>query len=295
MGHAIGGQAVIEGVMMKSRRGWSVAVRGPKGDIHVKTEHLRKLPAIYSMPFVRGVLVLLHTLTIGIKALEFSASKAYDDEGGDEPLSKTAITLTIAASIGLAVVLFIIVPLYAAKLTGMAIEAVAKGSLLFNLVDGVARVVIFLLYILVVGMWAEMRRVFEYHGAEHKVIHAYEAGRTLDVESVRGYSTRHPRCGTSFLMIVMVLSILIFSLIPNAWPFVYKALSRFVLIPVIAGISYEALKFSAKMKDNTFVSAMIMPGLLLQRLTTFEPDDAQLEVAIRAMREVLDMEAAPDA
>ena len=290
MGHAIGGQAVIEGVMMKSKRGWSVAVRGPKGEIHVKTERLRELPAIYSMPFVRGVLVLLHTLTIGIKALEFSASKAYDDEGGEEPLSKGAITLTIAASIGLSVVLFVLVPLYAAKLTGTFVEAVAKGSLLFNLVDGVVRVIVFLLYIVIVGMWAEMHRVFEYHGAEHKVIHAYEDGRTLDVQSVREYSPRHPRCGTSFLMIVMVLSILVFSLIPSDWAFIYKALSRIVLIPVIAGISYETLKLSARMKDNPIVSALIMPGLLLQRLTTFEPDDSQIEVAIKAMQEVLDME-----
>lgn len=278
---------------MKSKRGWAVAVRDPRGEIHTRIETLRKLPPIYELPFVRGVLVLLHTLTIGIKALEFSASKAYDEGEGEAPLSKTSIALTIAASMGLGIVLFVLVPLYAAKLAGMAVEAIAKGSLLFNLVDGVIRVIIFLLYIVLVGMWSEMRRVFEYHGAEHKVIHAYEAGRTLDVQSVREYSPRHPRCGTSFLMIVMVLSILIFSIIPQDWTFVYKALARVVLMPLIAGISYEALKLSAKMQDNLLVRILIFPGLLLQKLTTFEPDDRQIEVAIVSMKAVLDMEDTP--
>jgi uncharacterized protein YqhQ len=132
--------------------------------------------------------------------------------------------------------------------------------------------------------------VFEYHGAEHKVIHAYETGKDIDVQSARRFSPRHPRCGTSFLMIVMVISIFIFSVIPQSWPFVYKALARLVLIPIIAGVSYETLKLSAKMKDNPLVSILIVPGLILQSLTTREPDDDQIQVAIRALEEVLAME-----
>ncbi len=285
----VGGQAVIEGVMMKSARNWTVAVRDQSGTIHLKGEKLAQLPRGLKLPMIRGVIALFQALTLGIKAIEFSASKAYSEES-EETLSKLSISLTIMFSVLLGVGLFILLPLYATKLLGLVLQGISKNSLFFNLTDGVIRVFIFLLYIVLIGVWKEMARIFMYHGAEHKVIHAYEGDEELTVENVRKYSPLHPRCGTSFLMIVMVVSILIFSFIPQHWPFLYKFLSRIIFIPIIAGTSFELLKFSAKMKDNPVMNFMIQPGLMLQRLTTREPDDSQIEVAIRALEEVLKLE-----
>ncbi len=285
----VGGQAVIEGVMMKSAGNWTVAVRDQGGTIHLKGERLARLPRVLKLPMIRGVIALLQALTLGIRAIEFSANKAYNEES-EEKLSKLSIALTITFSVVLGIGLFILLPLYATKLLGLAFQGISKNSLLFNLTDGVIRVFIFLSYIVLIGIWKEMARIFMYHGAEHKVIHAYEGGEDLTVENARKYSPLHPRCGTSFLMIVMVVSILVFSLIPQHWPFLLKFLSRIVFIPIIAGTSFELLRFSAKMKDNPVMNFMIQPGLMLQRLTTREPDDSQIEVAIRALEEVLRLE-----
>jgi uncharacterized protein YqhQ len=277
--------------MMKGRKGWTVAVRGPNGEIHVKREKVSELPWILRLPVLRGFIALFSALFIGIKAIEFSASKAYEEESG-ENLSPVTLGLTIALSVAIGIGLFILLPLYATKLLGLVFESVSKSSLIFNLVDGLIRVFIFLLYIISVGLWKEMRRIFEYHGAEHKVIHAYESGKDLTVKNISVHSPLHPRCGTSFLLIVMVISIFTFSFIPQGWPFVYKFLSRLILIPLIAGLSYEFLKLSAKMQDNPIMKMLIQPGLWLQRLTTREPDEAQIEVAVRALEEVLILEDA---
>jgi len=285
----IGGQAVIEGVMMRSAGNWTVAVRGQGGDIHVKKERLNKLPRFLKLPMIRGVIALFQALSLGIKAIEFSANKAYEQEA-EKNLGKFAIASTIFVSLLLGIGLFILLPLYATKLLGIFFHGISRNSLLFNFTDGVLRVLIFLLYIVLIGIWKEMSRIFMYHGAEHKVIHAYEQGEEVTVENARSYSTLHPRCGTSFLMIVMVMSILIFSVIPQYWHFLHKFLSRLILIPIIAGSSFELLKLSAKLKDNPVMNLLIKPGLLLQRLTTREPDDAQIEVAIRALDEVLRLE-----
>jgi uncharacterized protein YqhQ len=285
----IGGQAVIEGVMMKAERGWSVAVRDPKGEIHVKNKPLRTLPKIFKVPFVRGVLQLFHALFIGIEALEFSATKAAEED--EEELSKGAIAVTIGVSIGLGIGLFILLPLYATKLLGYVMPVVDTSSIAFNLVDGVIRVAIFLLYVILIGLWSEIARVFEYHGAEHKVIHAYEHQTPMEPADIMQYSPVHARCGTSFLMIVMIMSIIIFSSIPQVWPFWAKFLARVVLMPVIAGVSYEALKFTDKWKGNAIVHALMSPGLALQKLTTREPTEAQIEVALRAFNEALAMDA----
>ncbi|MDA8239803.1 MAG: DUF1385 domain-containing protein [Nitrospiraceae bacterium] len=285
----IGGQAVIEGVMMKSPGNWTVAVRDQGGTIHLRRERLRPIPRFLKLPVMRGVIALFQALALGIKAIEFSAGKAYNEEA-EKPLSKLSIALTIMVSVVLGIGLFILLPLYATKLLGLVFHGISKHSLLFNLTDGIVRVLIFLLYVVLIGIWKEMARIFMYHGAEHKVIHAYEEGKELTVENARQYSPLHPRCGTSFLMIVMVVSILVFSFIPQDWQFLYKFFSRIVLIPLIAGSSFELLRLSAKMKDNSIMNLMIQPGLLLQRLTTREPDDAQLEVAISALREVLKLE-----
>lgn len=278
----VGGQAVIEGVMMKAPEGWSVAVRDPKGEIHVKQVLTAPRTGFTKLPVVRGVLALYDAVVIGIKAIDFSASKAYADDG-QKPLSAASVAMTIILAFALTILLFILLPLYLTKL----VPFTAESSVWFNTVDGVVRVILFILYIFLVGLWKDMARIFEYHGAEHKVIHAYEEGIDLTLDNIRAFSPRHPRCGTSFLFIVMILSILVFSFIPHSWGFLAKFISRIVLIPLIAGFSYEALRLSARMKGNTFVKALILPGLLLQRLTTREPDDSQVEVAIVALRKAV--------
>jgi uncharacterized protein YqhQ len=286
---SIGGQAVIEGVMMKSPKNWTVAVRDQKGGIHIKKEKLTEIPPFLKLPVLRGVVALFHALMLGIQAIEFSASKAYEEET-EESMSKFSIAVTIFVSILLGIGLFILLPLYATKLAGLVFEGIAENSLLFNLTDGVLRVLVFLLYVIMIGLWKDMARVFMYHGAEHKVIHAYEAGKELTIENAKANSPLHLRCGTSFLLIVMVVSILVFSFIPQDWPFIYKFLSRIVLIPLIAGTSFEFLKFSSRWNHNPLMHMLVVPGLLLQRLTTREPDEAQLEVALSALREVLKLE-----
>jgi uncharacterized protein YqhQ len=285
----IGGQAVIEGVMMKSSGNWTVAVRDQSGGIHLKRERLSILPRFFKIPLIRGVVALFQAVALGIRAIEFSASKAYSEET-EQNLSSFSIAVTISVSLLLSVGLFILMPLYATKLLGLVLPHISNNSLLFNFTDGVIRVCVFLLYVVLIGVWKEMARIFMYHGAEHKVIHAYEKGMELTVGNVKQYSTLHPRCGTSFLMIVMVVSILVFSFIPQHWQFLYKFLSRVILIPLIAGSSFELLKLSSRLKDNPVMNLMIQPGLLLQRLTTREPDEAQIEVAIRALTEVLKLE-----
>lgn len=274
---------------MKGSGGWTVAVRDQKGTIHLKTETLQSPPKFFRLPFVRGIAGLFHALTIGIKALEFSAGKAYND-ADEKPMSALSIGLTIAFSMMLGIGLFIFLPLYATRLAGLFLSVVTNSSFVFNLVDGMMRVFIFLIYVFAMGLWKDMRRVFEYHGAEHKTIHAYEAGESLNAENVRQFSPHHPRCGTSFLLIVMVISILVFSFIPQSWPFLYKFASRIVFIPAIAGISYELLRLSSKVKNNPLLNMLIKPGLMLQKLTTREPDAFQIEVAIIALTEVLKME-----
>jgi uncharacterized protein YqhQ len=285
----IGGQAVIEGVMMKAPKNWTVAVRDQKGAIHLKKERLPEIPRLLKLPILRGVVALFHALMLGIRAIEFSAGKAYEEET-EETLGKFSIAVTIFVSILLAIGLFILLPLYATRLASLVFEGISKNSLLFNFTDGIVRVFVFLIYVVAIGLWKEMARIFMYHGAEHKVIHAYEEGKDLTLENVRDKSPLHPRCGTSFLMIVMVVSVLAFSFIPQSWPFLYKFLSRIVLIPLIAGLSFEFLKLSSRWSHNPVMHSLIVPGLLLQRLTTREPDDGQLEVALSALKEVLKLE-----
>lgn len=280
----VGGQAVIEGVMMRGPERWAVTVRDLKGRLHSKAEPLKRRSGILKKPLIRGVVALLDAVLLGIKAIDFSASKVYEEEESGGGLSGTAIAATIGFSLLLGVGLFIFLPLYLTRLLGVFFPAVEGSSLLFNLIDGLIRVGIFLLYVSAIGLWKEMRRIYEYHGAEHKVIHAYEADDILDPDHIRGrYSPHHPRCGTSFLLIVMVVSILVFSVIPKDWSFLLKFASRLILIPLIAGISYEFLKLSSKRDDLRLVAMLSVPGLLLQHLTTREPDREQVEVAIEAL------------
>ena len=299
----VGGQAVIEGVMMRAPRSVAIAVRRPDGEIVVRRELVAPLSErfpIVKLPIVRGAVALFTSLIIGIKALNFSANEAMSDdekekekkkdggkEGGSE-LSSWAMAGTMAMAFGFGIFLFFLFPLY---LTKLLTPVIGDNNIVFNLVDGVIRVVVFLLYIWAISRMEDIQRVFQYHGAEHKSIFAFEDGVELTVENVRRYNRLHPRCGTSFLLIVMLVSIAVFSLIPNLWPFYLKAGSRIILLPMIAGISYEFLKWSAMNDSNPLVKMVITPGLALQRLTTREPNDSQLEVAIRAMNEALEVNA----
>ncbi len=283
----IGGQAVIEGVMMKSPNGWAVAVRSPKGDITIKSIKTKKPMAIVRLPIIRGIFGLAHALTIGIKAIEFSGNIALQEKEEDKQMSKLSIGISIITAFIIAIGLFKFMPLFLTSLLSSQTNIISESPLFFNLIDGLFRVGIFFLYLISIGLWKEMKRIYEYHGAEHKVIHAYEAGEKLTLENIKKYKPYHPRCGTSFLLIVMVISILTFMFIPQSWSFIEKLLSRLLLIPLIAGISYEALRFSARMKNNSIIGLLVLPGLLLQRITVREPNENQIEVAIRALEEVL--------
>lgn len=291
----IGGQAVLEGVMMRAPRAMAIAVRRPNGEIVIKREQMPPLSERYpivKLPILRGAIALFTSLVTGIKALNFSANEAIveevDEESGEskkEELTTWALAGTMTVAFGFGIALFFFFPLY---LTKLLIPIIGDNNIIFNLVDGVIRVIIFLLYIWGIARMNDIQRVFQYHGAEHKTIFAFEDGVELTLENVKRFSRLHPRCGTSFLLIVMLVSIGVFSLIPKAWPFAYKALSRVVLLPLIAGISYEFLKWSAKHDQHPLVKLVITPGLALQRLTTREPDDDQLEVAIRSVQEALE-------
>jgi uncharacterized protein YqhQ len=280
----VGGQAVIEGVMMRSPNYWAVAVRKPDGGIEVKDDKLDMLSEtnkFAKLPIIRGVIMLVSALVLGIKALNFSANVAYDEE---EEMSNWAIYGTISFAFLIAIAVFFVLPLFLTNLFHF------KSYLLFNIVDGIIRIGFFLIYIYAISLMSDIKRIFQYHGAEHKVIYNYENDDNLSVESAKKYTTLHPRCGTSFLIIVLLISILIFSAVPKSSPFYIKVLSRIVFIPLIAGLSYEALKLSAKYKDNFLVKLFVLPGLWLQKITTKEPDELQIEVALEALKTVLNKE-----
>lgn len=277
-----GGQAVIEGVMMRGPHTRSIAVRAPEGGIVVDSKQVGSVTGRYPFlkwPLLRGVVALVESLVIGVEALSFSANQAMGEE---EELSKTELVLTIGMAFLLAIVLFVVVPTGAAHF----MDDYVKGSFAQNLLEGTLRLGVFLLYVVLIGRLQDIKRVFQYHGAEHKVINAYEAGEELVVAKVQRFSTFHPRCGTSFLLIVLVLSIFLFALLGQQvlW---WRITSRILLLPVLAGVSYEALKLSAKYAENALCRLLITPGRWLQSLTTGEPDDSQVEVAISALEAVL--------
>lgn len=293
----IGGQAVLEGVMMRSPHAFTVAVRKggkPSAEIAILKQVIQPIGErfpLFKKKVIRGSVALFEAMWLGVRALNFSANEALESEDGKkEEIGPLAMAGTLAVALAFALGLFLALPLLLTNLLGSAYGAVHKSSLLFNFTDGAIRVALFLGYISSISFMKDIRRVFEYHGAEHKAIAAYEAGVPLTIENARKYSCIHPRCGTSFLMVVMTLSIIMFSLIPGVWPLWAKAASRIVLLPLIAGLSYEFIKYSAKKRGVRLVEALIYPGLLLQRITTREPSDDQIEVAIRAMTEALAME-----
>jgi uncharacterized protein YqhQ len=287
----VGGQAVIEGVMMRSPNSMAIAVRKPNGEIVVKREGLTffsEKMRFSKLPLIRGIITLLSALVLGIQALNYSASQALSEEEKAPSSWTMGLTFTVAMCFG--IFLFFLVPLFLTRWLRFAIPMISESGILFNLVDGAIRLLIFLGYLRIIAFLGEIQRIFEYHGAEHKSIFAFEAGEALQVDRVKNFSYLHPRCGTSFLLIVMLVSILIFALLPHQLPFGYKIASRVVFIPLIAGLSYEIIRFADRKRENKGVQYFIKPGLWLQRLTAREPSDAQIEVAIRALQEVLDLE-----
>lgn len=282
---SVGGQAVIEGVMMRGPGKIAVAVRKPNGEITVDLKPAGSISDRYPIlkkPFLRGVVSLVESLGYGMKALFFSAQVSGDEEDGEESMSSLEMAGTMAVSIGLAVLLFVVLPTGAMKL----LQNQGVGPMVLNLCEGLMRLAIFLLYIWGISRQKDIQRVFQYHGAEHKTIYTYEHGLPLRVENVRPFSTLHPRCGTNFLMIVMLIGIFIFAFL--GWPSLWeRILSRILLMPVVAGISYEIIRFAGKHMDKAWVRAAILPGLALQKLTTRQPDDDQIEVAIASLKAVL--------
>ena len=279
-----GGQAVIEGVMMRGSKVMAIAVRDPAGEIVVHSEPLNS--ALYTgyisrWPFVRALTALWDALGLGMRSLMYSADVALGEEE-EADFSGPLGWGTVAVSLILGVGLFFITP----SLLVSLVDRWLPSSLLSNLIEGGVRLALILLYVWAVGLIPDIRRVFAYHGAEHKTINAYEDGAPLTPQSVDTYTTAHPRCGTSFLLVVVVISVLIFAPLgrPSLW---VRLTTRVLLIPVIAGISYELIRFSAAHRHNPLMRALLAPGLLLQRLTTREPEPPMLEVSIAALKRVL--------
>lgn len=283
--------------MMRSPHGFTVAVRKggrPGAEIAVLRETIQPIGERYPLlkkKIIRGSAALFEALWLGIRALNYSANEAIEsEEGKKEEISPLAMAGTMIVAVAFSLGIFLALPLLITSLLGAHFSAVGRNSVLFNLTDGALRMALFLGYVSGISFMKDIRRVFEYHGAEHKAIAAYEAGVPLTVANARPYSCIHPRCGTSFLIAVIALSILLFSLIPGAWPLWAKGLARIILLPVIAGLGYEFIKYSAKRSENPVIKALMQPGLWLQRLTTREPSDDQIEVAIRSLDEALSME-----
>jgi len=289
MSAPIGGQAVLEGVMMRGPSNWALAVRKPDGEIAQVDHQINSVMArhrLFRLPVIRGVIALGESLAIGFRALAISANYAAQEEGDDEvstELSRGSMIFAFALAIGFALMLFKVTP---ALLTSwLPIETTGY----FVIVEGVIRVTIFVAYISVISLLPDLRRVFQYHAAEHKAINAYEAGEELVPEKVQRFSLIHPRCGTAFMLWVMVIAIFVFAFLGRpVWYWLIA--SRILLLPLIAGLAYELIRFAGKHTDNRILMTLLAPGLWLQRLTTREPTLDQIEVSIRALREVLRLE-----
>lgn len=275
--------------MMRGRNSVAVAVRRPNGEINVNHESLGSLSTTRAreIPLLRGIVVLIDTLVLGVRALLYSASVAVEEE--EQQVSSKLLWGSLATGIGLALVLFLVIPLL---IIHFLIDPHVSSAVVGNVADGVIRLVIFLLYLRVITMMPDIRRVFAYHGAEHATINAYEAGETLEVENVRRYGTAHTRCGTSFLLFVLVIAIVAHAFLGDP-PLVLRFLERLAILPAIAAVSYELIRFGAGHADNWIVRAVLAPGLALQSMTTRQPDDRQIEVAISALEAVVAADTEP--
>jgi len=291
----VGGQAVIEGVMMRAPHSYCVAVRKPDGEIVTQEMPVPRMSEKYPLfkyPVLRGLGTLGQAMSLGIKALRFSANASLSEEDAakakPEEVSSWMLTLNLVFSFAFFVFLYKFVPLYLVTQLGKWYPAL-QGRIAFNAADGVIRMAIFVGFLLLISRWKDIRRVFEYHGAEHKVVFNYEAGTPVNVENAQQFTTFHPRCGTSFLLVVMLVSMVVYTLIPFDG-FAMKLLSRVVLLPVIAGLSYEMIRFAAR-RRGSFLSTLTAPGLWLQRITTQPPSNQQATVAICALDRAMWLEA----
>ncbi|MBS3751753.1 MAG: DUF1385 domain-containing protein [Anaerolineales bacterium] len=280
-----GGQAVIEGVMMRGKKTAAIAMRSPTGEIEIHTESLNKIyqSKMMKIPFLRGVIGLWDALGLGMRALTISANAQTEEE---EDLTGWQLTLTLMFSLSVAVVIFFLIP---AGIGQIVEKTAGETAWIGNLAEGVIRLAFLILYMWGIGFMEEIERVFAYHGAEHKVINAFEAGENLTPDAVRSHSVEHPRCGTAFLLIVVVFSIVLFTLL-GPMSLVWRFISRILLLPLIAGVSYEYLRWTANHADHPLIRILIRPNLALQNLTTREPSKEMLEVSIAAFQAMRDGE-----
>jgi uncharacterized protein YqhQ len=292
----VGGQAVMEGVMMRAPHSFAVAVRQPGGTIAVHSEAIARPSEKHKWlkyPILRGLGTLGQSLWLGIRALRYSAACALGTEqGGDSKAAKVSnwvLTANILFSVGFFIAFYKLLPLLLTTEIQHFLPML-NSQFMFNLVDGLIRMALFLGFLTAVSRWKEIRRVYEYHGAEHKTVYNFESGKTVSIENARAFSRLHPRCGTSFLLVVMFMSLVMFLFIPLSSLWLRLAM-RVVLLPVVAGLSYEVIRFSAK-RGGFVWAQLIKPGLLLQRVTTQDPSDPQLETAVRALDEAMALEAA---
>ena len=272
----VGGQAVIEGVMMRNKKRFAIAVRLPNGKIKVKINSNTYFPKIFQIFFLRGAVGMGYMLIDGLKALTWSSNQQL---GKGEKISTKELAVTISFSFFASILIFVVLPFFSARFFH-------EEGLWFNILDGVFRAILFMGYLIGISFMKDVKTLFQYHGAEHKSIYCYESGEKLTLENVRKYSRFHPRCGTSFLFLVLVISVFIFSILQG--PLWVKLAGRILLLPVIAGIGYELIKLSDYFKENRVVKIIITPGLWLQRITTKEPTDKQLEVGIKALKAVVE-------
>jgi uncharacterized protein YqhQ len=285
-----GGQAVIEGVMILGRSSVVTSVRRPNGELAIDVKPISSLwsSRFRRIPFIRGITVLIGTMVVGIKGLLYSANIAVEEE--TEEIPSKAIWGMIASAVILVVALFFLAPLFLTK----TVNQYLPNAIVFNIVEGVIRLAIFLAYLKIISLMPDIKRVFTYHGAEHKTVNAYDAGAPLEVESIKKYGTAHVRCGTSLLFTVFIIAIIVFSFMGRDI-FWLMIVSRIVLIPVIMGLSYEFIRFGAKHTDNWAIKILMTPGLWLQSMTTGEPDDKQIEVAIAAVNKAVELDQAEEA
>jgi len=283
--YQVGGQAVIEGVMMRSKHFWAIAVRRPDKTISTilfKDNSLTRKHKVLGFFFIRGIMALIESMTLGFKAISYSVNEA---TGSDIKFSRKEMTISIVIAVVFSIGVFFVLP----TLIGRTFSGFFSNIIAYNVIEGLIRIGFFLGYILIVSQIRDIKRIFQYHGAEHKTIQAYENNEELIPEKVKKYSTKHVRCGTSFLFIVMIVAIFVFAVLGKQ-PIIWRIISRILLIPAIAGISYELIKLAGKFSKNKIVNILFYPGLLLQKITTREPDIGQIEVAINSFNKVMEAE-----
>ncbi len=294
---AIGGQAVLEGVMMRSPNFYTVSVRDSDGSIKVLQKHFstRTKKGFYKFPIVRGAVQLVESMIIGFRALDFSSDVFSGEEKIEHVGWKRYVygffgIIYVIATLSLTLFMLKFVPLWLAQKASEIWPIIKNYYILFNAIDGLSKIAIFLTYILAISILKDIKRVFQYHGAEHKSVWTYEKGLELTVENARNQTRFHPRCGTSFIFIVIIMSVLVYTFLPKSESFALNFFERIAALPLIAGVSYEFLKFSAKYEKNFIIRLFVLPGLFIQRLTTKEPDDKQLEIALNSLKESLKIE-----